>query len=90
MIFYLHHEFFRLLGLKGHWQVQRLIRLKLFVSQSSLDLWLELLHLIYAGSCLLWNVQQLFEFCLIYQYHLACTDPIQDKSIPKVTDLLKK
>ena len=45
--------------------------------------------MIYAGSCLLRNVQQLFEFCLIYQYHLACMDPIPDKSIPKVTEPLK-
>ena len=30
------------------------------VSQSSLDLELKLLHFIYAGSCLLQNVQQLF------------------------------
>ena len=40
-------------------------------------------------SFLVRNVQQLFEFCLIYRYHLACTDPILDRSIPKVTEPLK-
>ena len=32
-------------------------------------------------SCLFRNVQQLCEFCLIYQYHLACTDPIEKYAI---------
>ena len=41
--------------------VYRLVSLK-FVSQFSLDLGVELLHLIYAASCLLRNMQQLFEF----------------------------
>ena len=73
----------------------RLVRLKFFlldcksVQPRSSIIYLELLHLIYAGSCLLRNVQQLFEFCSIYQYHLACTDPIQDKGIPKLTEPLK-
>ena len=48
------------------------------VSQSSLALELKLLHFIYTGSGLLQNVQQLFQFCLIYQYH---------KSIPKADEI---
>ena len=70
---------YRVISLKFYW----------FVSQSSLDLRLELLHLICAGSFLLRNVQQLFEFDLICQNHPAGTDPIQDKSFPKLTEPLK-
>ena len=51
--------------------------------------WIRAVTLDFAGSCVLRNVQQLFEFCLIYRHHLACMDPIQDKSIPKVTEPLK-
>ena len=69
--------------------VYRLVSLNLFLPAPAYILDKICYTLIFAGSCLLRNMQQLFEFYLIWQYQLSCTDPIRNKSIPKLTELLK-
>ena len=72
--------------------LHRLVSLKFFLlvcKSVQPRSWIRAVTLDLRCSCLLRNVQQLYEFCLIYRRHIACMDPIQDNSIPKVTEPMK-